>query len=60
MRTDGELKGVVLTVYTGTVRGRQMDSREIKLVCNSAQERPNDNSSNGFETERDAIKWSLW
>jgi hypothetical protein len=51
----------MLTVYTGTARGRQMDSREIKLEYNSAQERSTvDNDSNGFETEGDAIKWSLW
>jgi hypothetical protein len=36
-----------------------MDLREIKLECNTVQERTGDNDSNGFETERDAIKWSL-
>jgi hypothetical protein len=61
-KTRSQLKvdGIMLTVYPGTARGRQMDLREIKLECNTAQERSTGaNDSNGSETERDAIKWSL-
>jgi hypothetical protein len=52
----------MLTVYPETARGRQMDLTEIKLEYNTAQAQERTtvaNDSNGFETERDAIKWSL-
>jgi hypothetical protein len=36
-RSELKLDGIMLTVYPGTARGRQMDLREIKLECNTAQ-----------------------